>query len=224
MRIDVVSVMPRFFESALENGLIKQAIKKGIAQVFIHNLHDYATNAYKQVDDKPFGGGSGMILMCPPVFACIEKLKAERTYDDVIFLSPDAATFDQRVANELSLKGNLIFLCGHYKGIDERIRQTLITKEYSLGDFVLSGGELPALVVMDAMLRLLPGVLGDAESALLDSFQDGKLDFPHYTRPAEFRGMSVPDVLMSGNHKEIEKWQQAASIAKTQERRPDLLQ
>ncbi|MBC8044753.1 MAG: tRNA (guanosine(37)-N1)-methyltransferase TrmD [Rhizobacter sp.] len=223
LRLDVITVMPRFFESALAYGMIAIAQKKQAAEVYLHNLHDYGLGNYKQIDDRPFGGAAGMILMCEPVFAIIEKLQTERTYDAVIFLTPDGEPLKQSIANELSLTHNLIVLCGHYKGIDERIRETLITREISIGDVVLSGGELPALVLIDSIVRLIPNVLGDSESALTDSFQDGKLDSVHYTRPAEFRGLKVPEVLLSGNHKKISEWQQQNAVERTLKRRPDLL-
>jgi tRNA (guanine37-N1)-methyltransferase len=224
MRIDILSVMPRFFSSALENGLLRIAQDDSkIVEIHRHNLHDYGLGKYKQVDDAPFGGGAGMILKCEPVFACAEKLNAEREYDEIIFLTPDGERLTQNIANELSLKKNLILLCGHYKGIDERIRKSLVTREISLGDFVLSGGELPALVLIDAIVRLIPGAMGDSESALLDSFQTGLLDSEHYTRPAEFRGMTVPEVLLSGNHKKIKAWQHENALQRTEKRRPDLI-
>lgn len=223
MRFDVITVMPRFFASPLEHGVLKIAQQKKAVSVFIHNLHDYGKGNYQQVDDHPFGGGAGMILMPEPIFCVVDALKAERPYDEVIFLTPDGERLSQKIANELSLKTNLILLCGHYKGVDERVREALVTREISVGDVVLSGGELPALMLMDAIVRLLPNVLGDAESALLDSFQDGKLDCAHYTRPAEFRGMKVPEVLLSGNHKEIAKWREQNALERTRQRRPDLL-
>ncbi|NTV45846.1 MAG: tRNA (guanosine(37)-N1)-methyltransferase TrmD [Chlorobiales bacterium] len=223
MRIDLITVIPQFFTSSLENGLLRIAQEKKILEIEVHNLHDYGLGKYKQVDDAPFGGGAGMVIRVEPVFACIEKLKAEREYDEVIYLTPDGELFDQKMANELSMKKNVIMLCGHYKGIDERIRKTLITKEISIGDYVLSGGEMPALIVTDALVRLIPGVLHDSESALLDSFQDGKLDCVHYTRPAEFRGMTVPEPLLSGNHKKIAEWREQNAIERTKARRPDLL-
>lgn len=223
MRIDIVTVMPRFFESALQYGMIAIAQKKGAAEIHLHNLHDDGIGNYKQVDDRPFGGGSGMILMCEPVFTCIERLQSQRVYDEVIYLSPDGEPLRQSVCNELSLTQNLILLCGHYKGIDERIRETLITREISIGDYVLSGGELPALVLIDSLVRLMPNVLGDSESALLDSFQDGKLDCAHYTRPADFRGLTVPNALLSGNHKKILEWQEGNARERTLRRRPDLM-
>ncbi|MDX2129034.1 MAG: tRNA (guanosine(37)-N1)-methyltransferase TrmD [Chloroherpetonaceae bacterium] len=224
MRLDLISVMPRYFESFLQNGIVRIAQSKSLVEIVTHNLHDYGIGNYQQVDDSPFGGGSGMIIMCEPVFKIIERLKSERVYDEVIYLTPDGEPLNQSISNRLSLKENLILLCGHYKGIDERIRETLITKEISIGDFVLSGGEPAAMVLTDSIVRLLPGVMTDIESALLDSFQDGKLDTAHYTRPAEFRGMKVPEVLLSGNHKRIEEWRQLNSLERTKQRRPDLLQ
>jgi tRNA (guanine37-N1)-methyltransferase len=223
VRIDVISVIPDFFASTLEKGLLGIARKKGLADIHVHNLHDYGLGKYKQVDDEPFGGGAGMVFRPEPVFACIEALRAEREYDEVIFLSPDGKRLDQPMANRLSRMRNLIMLCGHYKGIDQRIRETLVTMEISIGDVVVSGGEIPALFLMDAMVRLIPGVLGDSESALSDSFQENLLDCAYYTRPAEFRGMKVPDVLLSGHHRKIEQWRHENAIERTRERRPDLL-
>ncbi|NTW57388.1 MAG: tRNA (guanosine(37)-N1)-methyltransferase TrmD [Chlorobiaceae bacterium] len=223
LRIDVISVIPDFFSSTLENGLLSIARGKELAEIHIHNLHDYGLGKYKQVDDAPFGGGAGMVFRPEPVFACIEALKAEREYDEVIFLSPDGKRFDQTMANRLSRLKNLILLCGHYKGIDQRIRDTLVTMEISIGDVVVSGGEIPSLFLMDALVRLIPGVLGDSESALSDSFQEGLLDCAYYTRPAEFRGLSVPDVLLSGHHRNIEQWRHENAFEKTKARRPDLL-
>ena len=223
IRIDVISVIPGFFDSTLDNGLLSIARKKNHAEIYIHNLHDYGLGRYKQVDDAPFGGGAGMVLRPEPVFACIEALKSEREYDEVIFLSPDGTLFEQSMANRLSRKKNLLILCGHYKAIDERIRQSLITMEISIGDVVVSGGEIPALLLMDAVVRVIPGVLGDSESALTDSFQTGLLDCAYYTRPSEFRGMKVPEILLSGNHGEIAKWREARAIERTGSRRPDLM-
>ncbi len=223
IRFDVISVMPRFFASPLECGVLKIAQEKQAASIHLHNLHDYGKGKYQQVDDHPFGGGAGMILMPEPIFKVVEMLKSQREYDEVIFLTPDGEKLTQKMANALSLCKNLILLCGHYKGVDERVRQALVTREISIGDVVLSGGELPALMLMDAVVRLLPNVLGDAESALLDSFQDGKLDCAYYTRPANFRGMKVPEVLLSGNHKEIAKWREENAFERTKQRRPDLL-
>jgi tRNA (guanine37-N1)-methyltransferase len=224
LRIDVISVIPGFFDSPLENGLIAIARKKQYAEIHVHNLHDYGLGRYRQVDDTPFGGGAGMVIRPEPVFACIEALLAERTYDGVIFPSPDGKPFDQPLANRLSQAGNLILLCGHYKAMDERVRQQLVTMEVSVGDVVVSGGEIPSLLIMDALLRVIPGVIGDGESALSDSFQTGMLDCAWYTRPAEFRGMKVPDVLLSGHHRNIEQWRYENARQRTLERRPDLLE
>ncbi len=223
IRIDVISVIPAFFDSALNNGLLSIARKKKHADIHLHNLHDYGLGRYKQVDDSPFGGGAGMVLRPEPVFSCIEALKAEREYDEVIFLSPDGKLFEQSMANRFSRMQNLIILCGHYKAVDERIRQSLVTMEISIGDVVVSGGEIPALFFMDAIVRVIPGVLGDSESALTDSFQTGMLDCSYYTRPAEFRGMKVPDVLLSGHHRNIEQWRSSNAFERTKERRPDIL-
>jgi len=222
IRIDVISVIPGFFDSALENGLLAIARKKGQLEVHVHNLHDDGLGNYRSVDDTPFGGGAGMVLRPEPVFACIERLQAERRYDAVIFPTPDAVKFDQKAANSLSRMKNLIILCGHYKALDERVRQTLVTMEFSVGDVVVSGGEIPALFLMDAVVRLIPGVLGDSESALTDSFQSDMLDCAWYTRPPEFRGMKVPDVLLSGHHANIEQWRESSQRERTREKRPDL--
>jgi len=223
MRIDIVSGVPALVEPLLSESIIGRACEKGVVEIYVHNLHDYAEDRYKHIDDTPFGGGAGMIIKCAPVFACIEKLLAERDYDHVIYASPDGEMLDQTMANGLSLAKNIIILAGHYKGIDQRIRDILVTKEISIGDYVLSGGELPALVMVDSIVRLLPGAIGDAESALEDAFQQGLLDAPHYTRPADFRGTRVPDVLLSGNHAEIRKWREKQALEKTRVRRPDLL-
>ena len=223
IRIDVISVIPSFFDSPLNNGLLSIARKKNHAEIHLHNLHDYGLGRYKQVDDSPYGGGAGMVLRPEPVFSCIEGLQAEREYDAVIFLSPDGLLFEQAMANRLSMMRNLIILCGHYKAIDERIRQNLVTMEISIGDVVVSGGEIPALLLMDALVRVIPGVLGDSESALTDSFQAGLLDSAYYTRPAEFRGMKVPEVLLTGNHGKIEQWRHENALERTRQRRPDLL-
>jgi tRNA (guanine37-N1)-methyltransferase len=223
MRIDIISVMPEFFASPLEKGLLGIAARKGLAEIFVHNLHDYGLGKYRQVDDTPFGGGAGMVIRPEPVFACIEGLLAERAYDEVIFMTPDGKPFVQQTANRLSCRENLILLCGHYKAVDERVRQLLVTMELSVGDVVLSGGELPALMVADAVIRLIPGVLGDGESALTDSFQSDMLDCAWYTRPPEFRGMKVPEVLLSGHHRNIELWRQDSALERTRLRRPELL-
>lgn len=223
MRIDVISAVPDILESPLRASILKRAQEKGFVEIHIHNLRDYAHDRHQTIDDVPYGGGAGMILKPEPIFECIESLKRERSYDEVIFLTADGERFDQKVATQLSLCKNLILLCGHYKGVDERVREALVTKEISIGDFVLTGGELPALVVIDAVVRLIPGVLHNGESALTDSFQDHLLDAPWYTRPAEYRGMKVPDVLLSGNHEEIAKWRERMRLDRTRARRKDLL-
>ena len=224
MRIDVVTGFRKLFATPLQESILKRAQDKGLVEIVIHDLRDHTTDRHRTIDDAPFGGGAGMILKPEPVFACIEGLQSQRVYDEVIYLSADGERFTQEMANRLSLKGNLILLCGHYKGIDERIREALITQEISIGDYVLTGGELPALVVIDAVARLIPGVLNDGESLLDDSFQNSLLGAPHYTRPADFRGMKVPDVLLSGNHTEIGAWREEQQQARTKERRKDLLE
>ena len=223
LRIDLVAAVPEIFDSTLNRSMIKIAREKGLVRIETHNLHDYAEDKYRHIDDTPFGGGAGMIIQCLPVFKCIEELRSQRKYDEIIFMTADGEKLDQSIANELSLKRNIIILAGHYKGIDQRIRDELITREISIGDFVLSGGELPALILTDAITRLIPGVLGDAESALEDSFMEGLLEPPYYTKPAEFRGMKVPGVLLRGNHSEIKKWREEKALEKTKKRRPDLL-
>jgi len=223
LRIDLIAAVPDIFQSPLESSILKRAQEKGLVTIVTHNLHEYAKDAYKHIDDTPFGGGAGMILQCEPIFECIEQLMSERTYDEIIYTSPDGQVFNQDIANELSLKGNIIILAGHYKGIDQRVRDHLITREISIGDVVLSGGELPALMITDAIVRLVPGVLGDAESSLSDAFMnEGLLDCPHYTRPAVFREMEVPEVLRSGNHALIEEWRIQQSVEKTKQLRPDI--
>lgn len=224
IRIDILSAVPEIMESAINASIIKNARNKGIAEIVLHNLHDYADNKFKHIDDYPFGGAAGMLIKCQPVFDCIEKLKTEREYDEIIYMTADGTTLNQSICNELSLNTNLIILAGHYKGVDQRIRDTFVTREISLGDFVLSGGELPAIVLADAIVRLLPGVLGDMSSALEDSYQDGLLEPPRYTRPAEFRNMTVPEVLLSGDPKKIQAWEYEQSIKKTKERKPYLLE
>lgn len=224
MRIDILTVQPDLLDSPFAHSIMKRAREKGLLQVEVHNLRDYGLGRYKQVDDYQFGGGAGMVMMLEPIVACIEKLQAERTYDELIYMTPDGQRFEQKLANRLSMKENLLILCGHYKGIDERIRQHFITMEISIGDFVLSGGELPAALVVDAIGRLIPGVLNDETSALFDSFQDNLLAPPVYTRPAEFRGWKVPEVLLSGNFKDIDDWRYDEALRRTQERRPDLLE
>lgn len=223
MHIDIVTVVPGLLDSPFSHSILKRAEDKGLASIRVINLRDYALGKQKQVDDYAFGGGAGMVMMIEPIARCIEALQEERTYDEIIYMTPDGATFDQPMANALSLKKNLLILCGHYKGIDERVREKFITKEISIGDFVLSGGELAAAVVADAVIRLIPGVLNDETSALTDSFQDGLLAPPVYTRPAEYEGMKVPDVLLSGHEAKINEWRFEASVRRTQERRPDLL-
>lgn len=222
MRIDILSVVPGLLESPFAFSIMKRAQQKGIAEVHVHNIRDYASNKHKTVDDAPYGGGAGMVMMIEPVVLCIEKLKSEREYDEVIYLSPDGELFDQKMANRMSMHQNLLFLCGHYKGIDERIREHFITREISIGNYVISGGELAASVVCDAIIRLLPGVLNDETSALSDSFQDELLAPPAYTRPADFRGLKVPDILLSGNTGEVDKWRHEQSLLRTKKKRPDL--
>jgi tRNA (guanine37-N1)-methyltransferase len=224
MRIDIISVVPGLLEGPFSHSILKRAEEKGLATVRIHNLRDYSSGKQKQVDDYAFGGGAGMVMMIEPIAKCIEALKSEREYDEVIYMTPDGEKFDQQIANELSLKENFIILCGHYKGVDERVRQKWITKEISIGDYVLSGGELAAAVVTDAIIRLIPGVLNDESSALTDSFQDGLLAPPVYTRPADYEGMKVPEILMSGHQAKIDTWRFEASVRRTKERRPDLLE
>lgn len=224
MRIDVVTGFPGLLDSPLKESMLKRAQEKGLATIVIHDLRDYAADRHKTIDDTPYGGGAGMVLKPEPVFACIEALRAERQYDDVIYMTADGVPLTQRLANRLSLSATLIVLCGHYKGIDERIRRGLVTMELSIGDYVLTGGELPALVLIDAIVRLLPGVLHDGESLLDDSFQEGMLGAPQYTRPADFRGMKVPDVLLSGNHEEIAAWRREEQRSRTAERRKDILE
>ena len=223
MRIDILSVVPDLLSGPFSHSILKRAIASELAEVHIHNIRDWSVSKHKSVDDYPYGGGAGMVMMIEPIVACIEELSSQRTYDEIIYMSPDGILFDQPLANQLSLQKNLLILCGHYKGIDERVREKFITKEISIGNYVLSGGELAAAVIADAVIRLLPGVLNDESSALSDSFQDDLLAPPVYTRPAEFRGMKVPDVLLSGHAAEIEKWRHEESIRRTQERRPELL-
>lgn len=223
IRIDLVSAVPQSVESFINASIIKIARDKKIANIVLHDLHDYSENKYKQIDDYPYGGGAGMLLRCEPVFKCIEMLKSEREYDEIIYTAPDGELLTQKTANLLSLKRNIIILAGHYKGIDQRIRDELITMEISIGDYVLSGGELPAVVIADAVVRLIPGVLGDMESALMDSFQEGLLEPPQYTRPSVFRDKKVPEILLGGNHKEIAKWQFDEAVEKTKRLRPDML-
>ena len=223
IRIDILSAVPQLLNSPLNESILKRAQNKQIAEIVVHDLRSFTHDKHKIIDLPPYGGGAGMILKPEPIFECVEMLKSEREYDEVIYVTADGEQFDQKMANQLSLKKNIIILCGHYKGVDDRVRQSLITKEISIGDYVLTGGELAAMVIADAVVRLIPGVISDGESALTDSFQDGLLDTPHYTRPPEFRGMKVPDVLLSGNHKEVAKWREVQRKEKTEIRRKDLL-
>jgi tRNA (guanine37-N1)-methyltransferase len=223
MRIDIITVLPELLESPLAHSIIKRAQQKGLVEIYLHHLRDYSTDKHRTVDDYAFGPDAGMVMKIEPIFKAISKLKAKRDYDEIIYTSPDGEPLSQKVANELSIKGNIIILCGHYKGIDHRIREHLITREISIGDYVLSGGELAAAVIADSIIRLVPGVLSDETSALSDSFQDNLLAPPVYTRPAEFNGWKVPEVLTSGNFKEIEKWQQEQSLDRTRKLRPNLL-
>lgn len=223
MRIDIITGFPKLLAGPLQESILKQAQVKALVEIAVHDLRDYTNDKHRTIDDTPYGGGAGMVLKPEPIFRCVEALKAARNYDEVILLTPEGEQFAQKLANELSLKQNLIFLCGHYKGVDERVREALVSQEISVGDYVLTGGELPALVVIDAVVRLIPGVLGDAESALDDSFQQNSLDYPHYTRPPELKGMKVPEVLLTGHHSEIKKWREAQALKRTSERRKDLL-
>ena len=223
MRIDILTVLPELLESPFQHSIMKRAQEKALLEVHVHQLRKWAVNEYGQVDDYQYGGGAGMVMMCEPLAKAIEELSGQRKYDEIIFLTPDGEIFDQKSANYLSLKENLLLICGHYKGIDDRIRQQFVTREISIGDYVLSGGELAAAVLVDAIGRLLPGVLNDETSALFDSFQDNLLAPPVYTRPVDFRGWKVPDALMSGNHKLIDEWRHEQSLQRTQQRRPDLL-
>lgn len=223
MRIDIITVLPELLESPLNASILKRAQEKGLVKLVVHNLRDYSTNKQKSVDDYAFGGGAGMVMQIQPIADCIEKLKAERTYDEIIYMTPDGETMKQGMVNTLSLKENLIILAGHYKGVDQRVRDLFITKEISIGDFVLTGGELPAAILADAIIRLIPGVISDETSALTDSFQDNLLAPPVYTRPEEYRGLKVPDILLSGDHKKIEAWREEEALKRTEERRPDLL-
>jgi tRNA (guanine37-N1)-methyltransferase len=223
MRIDILTIFPDLFNGVIQNSIVKRAIDKQIVEIFVHNIRDYTKNKHLKVDDSPFGGTAGMVLQIQPIADLIEKLKTERTYNHIIYTTPDGKTLNQAKANMLSLSENLIILCGHYKGIDQRIRDHYITMEISIGDYVLTGGELAAAVITDSVVRLIPGVISDIESALSDSFQDNLLAPPIYTRPAEYNGWKVPDVLLSGNHKEIEKWEMEQSLEKTKKLRPDLL-
>ncbi len=224
MRIDIVTVIPDLIRCTFEHSIVRRARDKQLLEVCLHNLHEYGLGKYRQVDDYPYGGGAGMVLMPEPLANCLDELLQQRKYDEVVFLTPDGQQLKQPLVNKLSLNKNLLLIAGHYKGIDERIREKYVTMELSIGDYVLSGGELPAAMLTDAIARLLPGVLGDESSALTDSFQDGLLAPPVYTRPADFRGMKVPEVLLSGNHAAIEQWRHEQALARTKARRPDLLE
>lgn len=222
MRIDIISVLPELLRSPLEHSIVKRARQKGLVEINFHNLRDYASDQYKSVDDYAFGGGAGMVMMIEPIEKVITQLKSERVYDEVIYLSPDGDLLEQSTSNYLSTLKNLIFLCGHYKGVDERVREHFITREISIGNYVLSGGELAACVVSDSIIRLIPGVISDETSALFDSFQDGLISPPVYTRPADYKGWRVPDVLVSGHQKKIDEWRMQRSLERTKERRPEL--
>ncbi len=223
IRIDILSAVPEIMESAINASIIKNARQKGIAEINLHNLHDYSDNKFRHIDDYPYGGTAGMLIKCQPVFDCIERLQSQREYDEIIYMTADGENLNQSISNELSLKKNLIIIAGHYKGIDQRIRDIIVTREISIGDYVLSGGELPAIVLADSIVRLLPGVLGDLSSALEDSYQDGLLEPPRYTRPAIYKGYSVPEILLSGDPAKIREWEIEQSLLKSKYRKPYLL-
>ena len=223
MRIDILTVVPELLHSPLNESILKRAQQKGLVEIHIHNIRDYTFDKHRQVDDYPFGGEAGMVMKPEPIFRCVEALQAERSYDEIIYTSPDGVRYDQHEANRLSTLENIVILCGHYKGIDYRVREHLITREISIGDYVLTGGELAAAIIADSVIRIIPGAIGDEASALTDSFQDNLLAPPVYTRPAEFRGWRVPDVLLSGNFAEIDKWQEQQALERTERLRPDLL-
>ena len=223
MRIDIITVLPEMIEGFVQESILARAQKKGLAEIHLHNLRDYTLDKWRRVDDYPYGGFAGMVMQCEPIDRCISALKAERDYDDVIYVSPDGERFDQKMANDMSLQENLIILCGHYKGIDQRVRDHLITREISVGDFVLTGGELAAAVITDAVVRLVPGVISDDQSALADCLQDDLLAAPIYTRPADYKGWKVPDILLSGNEAKIKQWEMDQALERTKRLRPDLL-
>jgi tRNA (guanine37-N1)-methyltransferase len=223
MRIDILTILPKLFDGPFSDSILKRAQEKGHVSIHLHNIRDYSTDKHKNVDDYQYGGGAGMVMRIEPIAACIDQLKAERTYDEIIYMTPDGELLEQGISNQLSIKGNLMILCGHYKGVDDRIRQHYITKEISIGSYVLSGGELAAAVLVDSIVRLIPGVLNDETSALTDSFQDQLLSPPVYTRPPVYNGWSVPDVLLSGNSQEIDRWREEQALERTKSRRPDLL-
>lgn len=224
MRIDIITVLPEMLEGFINESILARAQKKGLAEIHLHNLRDYTTDKWRRVDDYPYGGFAGMVMQIEPIDRCISALKADRDYDEVIFTSPDGERFDQHIANDLSMKGNLILLCGHYKGIDQRVRDHLITREISVGDYVLTGGELAAAIIADAVVRIVPGVISDEQSALSDCFQDDMLSAPIYTRPADYKGWRVPDILLSGNEAKIKEWEMEQSLERTRRLRPDLLE
>lgn len=223
MHIDILTLFPQMFEGPFSESILKRAQAKQLVEIALHNIRDYSTNKHKQVDDYAYGGGAGMVMMVEPIDNCLQKLRADREYDEVIYLSPDGELFDQKLANQLSGKKNLAFLCGHYKGVDERVRQNLITREVSIGNYVLTGGELATAVIVDAIVRLIPGVLNDETSALSDSFQDNLISPPVYSQPADYKGWKVPDILLSGNHAKIDAWRHEQSVLRTKERRPGML-
>ena len=222
MRIDIISAVPQLLESPLRHSIVGNARDDGLVEIHVHDLHDYTEDKHNKVDDYPYGGGAGMVLTPQPIFSCVEHLQEQREYDEIIFTAPNGEPFEQKTANRLSVSKNLMILCGHYKGVDQRVIDALITRTFSIGDYVLSGGELPALVMVDSIVRLLPGALGDSESALTDSFQNDLLEGPVYTRPAEFRGLEVPEVLRSGDHQKVKEWRFEQSLERTKEVRPDI--
>lgn len=223
MRIDIITVLPEMLEGFINESILSRARKKGLAEIELHNLRDYTLDKWRRVDDYPYGGSAGMVMQCEPIDRCVSYLKGQREYDEVIYVSPDGERFNQKMANDLSLKGNLIILCGHYKGIDQRVRDHLITKEISVGDYVLTGGELPAAIIADAVVRVIPGVIGDEQSALSDCFQDDLLAAPIYTRPADYKGWKVPEILLSGNEAKIRQWELEQAMERTKRLRPNLL-
>lgn len=223
MHVDILTLFPEMFEGPFGHSMMKRAQQKNLLEIGLHQLRDYAHNKHRQVDDYPYGGGAGMVMMIEPIDLCMQELKSKRVYDEIIYLSPDGELFDQKMANQLSTKQNLMFLCGHYKGVDERVRENLVTREISIGNFVLTGGELAAAMMIDAIVRLIPGVLSDEMSALSDSFQDDLISPPAYTRPADYNGLKVPEILLSGHQAKIEEWRHEQSLERTKQRRPDLL-
>ena len=223
MNIDILTLFPNMFESPFGHSIIKRAVEKELVTIGLHNIRDYSKSKHRSVDDYPFGGGAGMVMQIEPIDLCITHLKEQRTYDEIIYLSPDGELFDQKMANQLSTKQNIMFLCGHYKGVDERVREHLVTREVSIGNYVLTGGELATAIIVDAIVRLIPGAIGDEQSALSDSFQDDLISPPVYTRPAEYKGWKIPEILLSGHQAKIEEWRHEQSVLRTQQRRPDLL-